>query len=152
MAKWVISGDLSNYTNKLSALVASADEDIKRAIYPGAKVVMDAVKAEAQALPVQTQNSYNKKGLRTGISTKQKAGIIEGLGIATMRNDNGVINAKIGLDGYNSQVTEKYPNGQPNAMIASRLSPVHRSVQRTNLFPEHESIQKQSRAGNGETI
>ena len=36
-----------------------------------------------------------------------------------MQNDQGYVNVKLGFDGYNSVKTKKYPNGQPNALIAS---------------------------------
>ena len=38
-----------------------------------------------------------------------------------MENDNGYINTKIGFDGYNATKTKKYPNGQPNALIARSI-------------------------------
>ena len=39
-----------------------------------------------------------------------------------MRNDGGYYNVAVGFHGYNSQSTEKYANGQPNAMIARSVN------------------------------
>ena len=35
-----------------------------------------------------------------------------------MKKEGNEINTKLGFDGYNKQITKKYPKGQPNAMIA----------------------------------
>ena len=39
-----------------------------------------------------------------------------------MRDDNGFLNVKLGFEGYNSQVTTKYPGGQPNSLIARSVN------------------------------
>ena len=56
-----------------------------------------------------------------GITPTQKAGLLEGLGIAHFRTDGSFINVKIGMDGYNAQATKKFPRGQPNALIIRSL-------------------------------
>jgi hypothetical protein len=83
----------------------------KRAIYDGAGIVMDEVRANLEALPVS--NDPHK-----GIRADQKRGLLAGLGAAKMRDDGGLISTKTGIEGYNDHKTKKYPNGQPNAMIA----------------------------------
>ena len=35
-----------------------------------------------------------------------------------MKDDAGYLNVKIGFDGYNAMRTEKYPQGQPNQLVA----------------------------------
>ena len=45
------------------------------------------------------------------------------MGIAKMkRKEGGVFDVKLGFDGYNEVKTKKYPNGQPNAMIARSIN------------------------------
>ena len=39
-----------------------------------------------------------------------------------LSHDDGVVNVKLGCDGYNSTKTEKYPNGQPNVLIARSVN------------------------------
>ena len=41
--------------------------------------------------------------------------------IAGFRQDGTFINVKVGMDGYNSETSKKYPKGQPNALIARSL-------------------------------
>ena len=53
-----------------------------------------------------------------GVTKEQAQGLKGGLGVAVMEYKGKAWNTKIGFDGYNSVKTEKYPNGQPNALIA----------------------------------
>ena len=52
------------------------------------------------------------------MSEAQRDGLVESFGISRMQNENGYINVKLGFDGYNSIQTQKYPQGQPNVLIA----------------------------------
>ena len=52
------------------------------------------------------------------MSAAQRDGLIESFGISKMQDSNGYINVKLGFDGYNSIRTQKYPQGQPNVLIA----------------------------------
>ena len=121
MAKLTVGTGIDRYLEGLSQIVLHSDEDCKRAAYDGAKIVMDAVKARANAIPTvgeDGQHHMSSNHMQRGCTQRQKEGIINGLGIAHFRNDGGFINVKIGVDGYNNVKTKKYPNGQPNAMIA----------------------------------
>lgn len=117
MAKIQFKG-IANYTKKLKELEISERSVIGKAIYPAADIVIDAIRQNVKALPVQTGKT--KRGeLRTGITPPQKQGLLDGLGIAGAQEDaKGFVNVKIGFDGYNSTKTKAYPKGQPNAMIA----------------------------------
>jgi HK97 gp10 family phage protein len=122
MAKYSIGRGLDDYIRQLGNLADASDEVVGRAVYEGAKVVADAIKSEIQALPVDDHPPY-KSGARIGtVTTKQKQGLAEGFGIAKMKDEGGYKNVKVGFAGYNSEVTEKYPNGQPNPMIARAVN------------------------------
>lgn len=44
---------------------------------------------------------------------------MDSLGIASLQDDGtGYLNVKIGFDGYNDIVTQRWPRGQPNQMVA----------------------------------
>lgn len=107
--------DGEDYIAKLRALGADIPEVCRKAIYPAAGMVADAVNEEISGLAVA-----DKAGQGT-LSAKQRAGLHQGLGIAAFREDDGFLNVKIGFDGYNEIKTERWPNGQPNAMIARSL-------------------------------
>lgn len=117
MAK--ISFDASAYVSRLNQLGQAVEPVSKMAIYDAAKIVTAAITDEINALPTEPEN---KRGTPEhplhGVTEAQKRGLLAGVGIARMRDDGGIINTKIGFDGYNSTKTKKYPNGQPNALIA----------------------------------
>lgn len=120
MAKINFPG-LEKYQEQIAKLGASSEDIIKKAVYEGAGIVADQVKQNLAALPTISDNealaAYQQR-TPSRISTRQKTGLINSFGLAKMRNDGGYINTKIGFDGYNSIRTKKYPNGQPNALIA----------------------------------
>lgn len=115
MATFQFEG-VDNLIAQYQTLFDNARECIGKAIYEGADVVADAVKAEIKALPVS--NQYNS-GV---VNSTQKKGLIDSFGIAGLRNDNGFLNVKLGFDGYNNYKTKKYPNGQPNSLIARSIN------------------------------
>lgn len=117
-----VGSGIDNYLNKLENLDLTAPEAIGKAIYQGAKIVADAIERNIEALPVDdSRHSEQLKGIRSiqkeGLKGRPK-GKGGGFGISPSRNDNGYINVKLGFDGYNKLKTKKYPQGQPNAMIA----------------------------------
>lgn len=117
MAKWKVGKNCENYVRRLQDLQMNSEAVLGRAVYEGAKVITDAVAANIDALPVDNApGKLNQR--RSGPTKAQKAGLKAGLGISHMRNQNGYLNVKVGMDGYNTIKTKKYPKGQPNALIA----------------------------------
>ena len=117
MAKLTFRG-LEQYELRISRLGKETERIAGEAIYEGAGIVADAVKANIQALPVATGYGTESNPLPGGVTAVQKAGLIEGFGISTMQNEGGYYNVKLGFDGYNRTKTEKYPQGQPNQLVA----------------------------------
>lgn len=118
MATFKVGNGVSKYVAQLEALSTASEEMIQRSVYAGAGIVTDAIRKNIQSLPVRKGGYYKDGELADGITPPQKAGLLDGLGIAPFRNENGYIHVKVGMDGYNATKTKKYPNGQPNAMIA----------------------------------
>ena len=112
---------LEEYAQRLSRAMNNTESVCREAVYEMAKAVADQVKENLRALP-SVPDAENikawKNGEKSRLSRKQKKGLIESFGISSMKNDGGYINVKLGFDGYNDVKTQKYPNGQPNAMIA----------------------------------
>lgn len=115
---------LLEYEKQISRLYAKTDHIIKSAVYDGADIVADAVRESLQAIPsvpdTHSLAAYQKEE-PSFLNHSQKAGLLEGLGLSPMQNDNGYINTKLGFDGYNKIKTKRWPNGQPNVMIARSL-------------------------------
>lgn len=120
--KWDVQAT-DEYERKLSKL---GDEKLIRAIanksiFNGAAIVANAIKASINGLTAvpDVENLKNwKQKKKSQLTIGQKQGLLEGLGIAKFKNTNGYINTKIGFNGYNSIRTKKYPQGQPNTLIA----------------------------------
>lgn len=103
----------------LSRLESATDDMIGRAVYAGAGIVADAVKAGINALPIVTGYGTDANPLPGGVTSAQKAGLLDGFGISPLQDDgSGYLNVKLGFDGYNRTLTEKYPQGQPNQLVA----------------------------------
>lgn len=120
MAKLKVKG-LKEYEDKLLSLEKITRQMLGEAIFDGAAVVADAVKASVESIPID--NRYATGGtMLNGITEAQKEGLLNGFGIARLRDDNGFLNVKLGFNGYNSQTTKNYPGGQPNSLIARSVN------------------------------
>lgn len=111
MAQMKFDG-VSDYVKELQKISDESLPVIKQAVYAGAGIVADEVRSEISALPV---------GGPEKITKKQKEGLLNSLGVTKMQTENGYTNVKIGFTGYNTEKTEKYKNGKPNAMIARAI-------------------------------
>ena len=109
---------LNDYELMISRLSKGVDDIAGKAIYAGAGIVADAIKENIKALPIVRGYGTTKNPLPGGVTAPQKAGLIDGMGISPMQDDGGYLNVKIGFDGYNATKTEKYPQGQPNQLVA----------------------------------
>lgn len=120
MARFEFKG-LDEYLKQLRDLGEHTQGYCKRALYVGAGIVADSIKKEINGL--QTHHGYipGDAPLWT-IEPAAKQGLIESMGIATMRDDNGFINTSVYFDGYNGVKSERYPNGQPNQMVANAIN------------------------------
>ena len=96
MAKFRMNG-VDEYVSALVALGRVSNGMIKRAVYDGAGVVADEVRAGINSLP--EKEGITKRGLR------------EGLGLSQMRDDSGYINTSLGFAGVNAR-------GVPNVLMA----------------------------------
>lgn len=120
MMRLSVGQGIDQYITQLQNLEFTATDSIGKAIYHGADIVADAIKANIESLP--TDDGYADDGEKLhGIKTIQKTGLIKGFGIAKQQNERGYINVKVGFHGYNALKTKTFPNGQPNAMIARTI-------------------------------
>ena len=120
MAKFIVGKGLDNYIAYLQEINLLSSDIVGEAVYEMAKVVADKVRANIEALPA-VSNAANIATYKQGISRlsePEKQGLLDGFGVSPIQNNDGYVNVKLGFDGYNSVKTKKYPNGQPNALIA----------------------------------
>lgn len=121
MAKVELHGfDL--WEKQIASLHKKADGLIKRAVYEGAGVAVRAVESAIRNdLYINKRVWFSKNDTIQGISKEQQEGLLDGLGLSPMENDDGFINTKLGFAGYNNVITKAYPKGQPNALIARAI-------------------------------
>ena len=115
---------LKEYEKRLSTLGKEGKAIAEKAVYAGAAIIADAVRANINALPAVKDEwgvvAYNNNWSAPLTETPKK-GLQDGFGISPMGNEDGILNVKLGFDGYNDMKTKKYPKGQPNAIIARSL-------------------------------
>ena len=120
MAKIVMQG-MEQYLKQLEN-VAWATSDICKAVaYRGAEVVADEIKQGIKGLRVVSDKdalAAARKGEPTRISYSQRKALLESFGVAPIKDKYGAVSTKLGFDGYNEIKTDRWPNGQPNQMIA----------------------------------
>lgn len=130
--KWEVGKGIDTYIGELNMLLSTEDEVCGKAIYKAAGTVADEVRAGIQGLPQRVDGRKRKKGQRTkGVTKEQKQGLLDGFGITHARTDGSFRHVKLGMDGYNAKKTQKYPNGQPNAMIARMVESGSENHQKT---------------------
>lgn len=117
MAKIQFKG-LEQYELQLSRLGRDTERIAGAAIYAGAEIVADQIKQNIRSLPIVRGFGTASNPLPGGVTSAQKQGLMDGFGVAPMQNDQGFMNVKLGFDGYNRTRTKKYPQGQPNQLVA----------------------------------
>ena len=106
---------------------ATRDKVCGKAIYGAAEIVADEIRSKLKAVPTDESNDTYFGELQ-GPKKAQKKGLYDSLGITKMQEDaTGFLNVKIGFDGYNGLKSKRWPQGQPNQMVA-------RSVERGTSF------------------
>lgn len=128
--------NLDKYVSQLEHLSSFTELLIGEAVYDGAEIVADATKTALNGLPVDNRR---KVPMRKSINQKQKNALIESFGIAKLQRDKNFYNVKTGFDGYNTIVTDRWPLGQPNVMIARSLE------SGTSFMPKNPIISKATR-------
>ncbi len=120
MAKFDLTGGFTAYTQILQSLEVSTRDVAKAAVYEGSKIIADQIREEIHEIPEVKNNQHGTPdSLLFGVTKQQKKGLEDGLGIAKQWEDEpGKIETKVGIVGYNSLKTKKYPKGQPNPLIA----------------------------------
>lgn len=141
MARIMFKG-IWEYCKVLEKLKDEKNDVIKSAVYRGAAIVADEIKAGLKTLPIEEGPNglppvgTPEKKLK-GVSRRQKADLIDSFGLAPIRNDNGYIQTKAGVEGYGSVPTRNYPKGTPNVALM-------RSIESGTSFREKHPIFRQA--------
>lgn len=125
--------------------IGDASKDIcGAAIYEGAKIIADEVKANLVSLKAVSDGDAiwaAKKEEATYITYSAKKGLMKSFGVTPMTRDkDGIYNVKLGFDGYNDVKTKKWPKGQPNQLIARACESGSSAMIKQPFF--REAVQK----------
>lgn len=124
----VISVD--NFIKDIDARSKDFEKMAGAAIYQGAAILADQLRANIEALPERPRSS--KKGeMVKGVTKQQKQALLDHMGISKMQNVDGTYDIKIGFEGYDDDKTKSYPNGHPISMIARSVESGTSFLQKT---------------------
>ena len=119
MARLKITG-LDDWSTKLQELGEAAPDVSKTAVYAGAGVVIEAIKASIDSIP--EQQGYIQPGNQRHSATRdEKADLKEHFGISHMVTNGGEVHNRVGVEGYSRHQTKQYPNGVPLPLIARSI-------------------------------
>ena len=140
MAKIALQG-FDKYIRQLEALQRDATRMCKAVVYPGAAILAEKIRAETEALPTisdaEALGNFRSGEENEALSVSQKIGLVESLGISGIKKDrSGMVQTSVGFTGYNSIKSKRWPNGQPNAMVARSLEKGTSFLKR-DRFVEH---------------
>lgn len=125
MAEITGTETVREYLNLLRGALEKRKQLFTRSIKPGADIVADYCKGKL--LDLKTDDTFFKFSQqynhpRRGPTKRQKAGLVESMGLAPIQKKPDGWDVKLGFDGYNDIVSERWPKGQPNAMIARSVN------------------------------
>lgn len=123
MATIKFGKDLEYYARAIAKMGEESEGLIEKAVYEGAAVVADQMRTNMNSLPtIKGQGGMPPMGTSEdpieGLTGQQKKDLMDGFGLAPIRNDNDYVHTKAGFDGYGSMPTKKYPKGLPNQLLA----------------------------------
>ena len=128
----------NEYSDQLRTLENKTSFVAERVLYEMAGYLYREIRRRLEAMPTITDNMgkgrFKQNKQFEALTVAQKKGLLDSLGIAPFRDEISNINTRIGFDGYNEVKTKKYPNGQPNVLIARSLEVG------TSYLPKHPFI------------
>ena len=113
MAKMQVKG-LDELIKKVEEAGKDPEELVKRALWEGAGLMADTIRAGVASIPT---------GERREITETEQAGLLKGIGISHMREENGSVSVVIGFNGTNA-------DGKRNTTIMRRVESGSTSVRK----------------------
>ena len=119
MAKFQFTG-VDDLLAQYEKLEANSTQMIGKAIYVGAGLVADTIRASMESIIVDNHFGTSENKI-AGPNALQKMGLLQSMGISELRRDGNFWNVKVGWDGYNNLKTKRWPQGQPNTLVAQSV-------------------------------
>lgn len=119
MPKMTVKG-LEDFSSQLRQLGTRSEGVMKCAVFDGAAVLIEAVKEEIRAMP--EEEGYLPPGAKRHVLTKrEKQELLDHVGIAHMKTQDGKVSTTISFEGYTEHTTRAFPGGVPIPLIARSL-------------------------------
>lgn len=107
---------------QLEALSSADSQKIcGHAIHEGAGIVADEIRKNIEALPEENFRYLDEGEKFDGVPPEHKESLLDSLGISGMSDNCGFLGVKIGFDGFGYGVTNTYPDGLPNQLLAGAI-------------------------------
>lgn len=119
MPKVTVKG-LTETVKMLEKIEKDTDEILEETLKKGGGIVTDTMRSELNAL--KTSNEYAGGDGKRYASPAEKQGLLDSLGYTPVKMNGSKFDINTGFDGYNSNVTKKYPKGKANQMIANAIN------------------------------
>lgn len=120
---------LEEIQKHIEGLAEGVDGLLSKALFEGAKVMADGLKAAIQALPEDPGYKNIKRGdnPRNVVTAEDKADLLSedkqrGMGISRFQKKTGQVYARIGFKGYGTIKTKAFPQGRPLVLIARSIN------------------------------
>lgn len=114
------AGDLDKRMEKLRISVHRSIG--RKALYGGADIFADILHEETENIPDEVFRHLGKEEKFKSVAEKDKAHLVEALGISQFYENGHITEASVGFEGYQGIPTVQYPNGIPNALLARAIN------------------------------
>lgn len=111
----------TDWVLELSRIRRGYREIAEKALMAGANVMADGFRREIEGIPVDERHVKDGE-MKDGIKQVQKQGLLNSFGISPIDSKDGVYDVHLGWEGYNAIATSRWPQGQPNKMIARSVN------------------------------
>lgn len=93
-----------------------------KVVYEGAGSAAESLKKGVQRVPTGAFTWGTRAAKVSHITPTQQGDMLKSIGIARFGKGGGKIDTSVGIHGYNSIQTKKYPKGQPNILLARSIT------------------------------
>ena len=128
----------------LERMEQNTDSIIEEALEKGGGKVCDVMRKEVTAL--RTSDEFEGGNGKRYAKPEDVKGLLEAMGYTPVQLNGSIFDIKCGWDGYNKNVTKKYPKGHANQMIANAIN------KGTSFMIAQPFIQKTARRAKAEAI
>ena len=148
MAKFEISKGFEDFEYALSKLEDKSTQNriAKMAIYDGAAPLISEIRSRIREIPTEKFRFLKEGDKMRSLSPQEKEQLAESFRISPIKDWDDSWSIKMGVEGYNSFKTNKYPNGVPNPLLLASIE------KGSSVRSKHQVVRTTITARKGEVI